>query len=151
MTGRFTISLDTKLAQEFDQLIRARGYRNRSEAVRDIVRQQLGSYRLRTERTPFCVGNLSYIYNHHERDLSERLTAYQHDHHDLVVSTMHAHLDHENCIESIIMRGRTPEVRRFAETLMAQPGVRHGVLNLVPVDLEAGGPNHAHLHIHPNI
>ena len=147
MTERFTISLDARLAREFDSLIRARGYQNRSEAVRDILRQQLESYRLRTDQAPFCVGNLSYIYNHHQRELAERLTAYQHDHHDVVVSTMHAHLDHENCIESVIVRGRTGDVRRFAEKLMAEPGVRHGALNLVPADLESGG--HAHVHSHP--
>jgi len=147
MTERFTISLDARLAREFDSLIRARGYQNRSEAVRDILRQQLESHRLRTDQAPFCVGNLSYIYNHHQRELAERLTAYQHDHHDVVVSTMHAHLDHENCIESVIVRGRTGDVRRFAEKLMAEPGVRHGALNLVPADLESGG--HAHVHSHP--
>jgi CopG family nickel-responsive transcriptional regulator len=149
MTERFTISLDARLAREFDSLIRARGYQNRSEAVRDILRQQLETQRLRSDQAPFCVGSLSYIYNHHERELAERLTAYQHQHHDLVVSTMHAHLDHENCIENVILRGRTQLVRRFADTLMAQPGVRHGSLNLVPTDVEAGGHDHPHLHSHP--
>jgi CopG family nickel-responsive transcriptional regulator len=149
MTERFTISLDARLAKEFDSLIRARGYQNRSEAVRDILRQQLESHRLRTDQAPFCIGNLSYIYNHHERELAERLTAYQHHHHDLVVSTMHAHLDHDSCIESVIVRGPTGDVKRFADALMAQPGVRHGVLNLVPADLEAGGHDHGHVHSHP--
>lgn len=149
MTERFTISLDARLAREFDALIRARGYQNRSEAVRDILRQQLETHRLRTDQAPFCVGSLSYIYNHHERELAERLTAYQHDHHDLVVSTMHAHLDHENCIESVIVRGRTRDVRRFADALMAQPGVRHGALNIVPADVKASGHGHAHVHSHP--
>lgn len=147
MTERFTISLDARLAREFDALIRARGYRNRSEAVRDILRQQLEAHRLRTDQAPFCVGSLSYIYNHQERELAERLTAYQHNHHDLVVSTMHAHLDHENCIESVIVRGRTHDVRRFADALMAQPGVRHGALNIVPADVKAG--RHTHVHSHP--
>ena len=149
MTERFTISLDARLAREFDALIRARGYQNRSEAVRDILRQHLETQRLRTDQAPYCVGTLSYIYNHHERELAERLTAYQHDHHDLVVSTMHAHLDHENCIESVILRGRTPEVRRFSDALMAQAGVRHGALNLVPADVDAGARGHAHVHSHP--
>jgi CopG family nickel-responsive transcriptional regulator len=149
MTERFTISLDARLAREFDTLIRARGYQNRSEAVRDILRQQLESLRLRTDQAPYCVGSLSYIYNHHERELAERLMAYQHRHHDIVVSTMHAHLDHENCIESVIVRGRTHDVRRFADALMAQPGVRHGALNIVPADMKAGGHGHAHLHSHP--
>lgn len=149
MTERFTISLDARLAREFDALIRARGYQNRSEAVRDILRQQLETQRLRTDQAPHCVGSLSYIYNHHERELAERLTAYQHRHHDLVVSTLHAHLDHDNCIESVIVRGRTRDVRRFADALMAQPGVRHGALNIVPADVKRGGRGHAHVHSHP--
>lgn len=146
---RFTISLDARLAKEFDALIKARGYRNRSEAVRDILRQQLESHRLYTEQAPHCIGCLSYIYNHHERDLAERVTAYQHRHHDICVSTMHAHLDHDNCLETVILRGPTGAVRTFAEALMAERGVRHGQLNLVPVDEKAGGHFHRHFHSRP--
>jgi len=147
MIERFTISLDARLAQQFDRLIRAKGYRNRSEAVRDILRHQLESHRLSTEQAPYCIASLSYIYNHHERDLAERLTAHQHDHHDLCVSTMHAHLDHDNCIETVILRGPTAEVRRFADRLIAERGVRHGNLNLVPVDLKS--TRHSHVHSQP--
>ncbi|MCX7180273.1 MAG: nickel-responsive transcriptional regulator NikR, partial [Proteobacteria bacterium] len=80
---RFTISLDADLAREFDQLIQARGYRNRSEAVRDLLRGQLEQSRQAREQSKHCIANLSYIYNHHERDLAERLTGLQHDHHNL--------------------------------------------------------------------
>ena len=80
---RFTISLDEDLARDFDRLIAARGYSNRSEAVRDILRGQLEGHRQETEQAPHCVANLSYVYNHHERELAERLTGLQHDHHDL--------------------------------------------------------------------
>jgi CopG family nickel-responsive transcriptional regulator len=152
---RFTISLDARLASEFDELIRARGYENRSEAVRDMLRQQLGAHRLQHDEAPYCVASLSYIYNHHERDLADRLTALQHDHHDLTVATMHAHLDHENCIETVILRGPTAAVRAFADAIRAQRGVRHGVLNLVPAELKAGGHHHhpgehpSHLHSRP--
>lgn len=149
MTERFTISLDARLAQQFDRLIRAKGYRNRSEAVRDILRHHLESHRLATEQAPHCIASLSYIYNHQERDLAERLTAHQHEHHDLCVSTMHAHLDHENCIETVILRGATTEVRRFAEQLIAERGVRHGNLNLVPVDIKTARHSHGHLHSEP--
>jgi CopG family nickel-responsive transcriptional regulator len=138
---RFTISLDTELAREFDALIAARGYGNRSEAVRDILRAQLETWRQTRDEAPHCVANLSYVYNHHERELAERLMALQHDHHELTVSTLHAHLDHEHCIESAILRGPTAEVRRFAEALMAERGVRHGQLNLVAVEV---GQRHAH-------
>jgi CopG family nickel-responsive transcriptional regulator len=143
---RFTISLDEKLASEFDRLIRERGYLNRSEAVRDMLRGKLDSMRLQEQQAPFCVASLSYVYNHHERDLAERLTGLQHDHHDLVVASTHVHLDHENCLETVMLRGKTEVVRRFADALIAERGVRHGQINLVPVDVDAG---HAHSHSHP--
>jgi CopG family nickel-responsive transcriptional regulator len=153
---RFTISLDAALARAFDSLIRDRGYRNRSEAVRDLLRRQLGAHQLEREAAPYCIAALSYVYNHHERDLAERLTGLQHEHHDLTVSAMHAHLDHDNCIETVILRGPTEAVRAFADAIQAERGVRHGQLNLVPADLDAGGHAHhdhshlpGHVHSHP--
>ena len=156
---RFTISLDGELAREFDALIAERGYGNRSEAVRDLLRAQLELWRQTRDEAPHCVANLSYVYNHHERELAERLMSIQHDHHDLMVSTLHAHLDHENCIESAILRGPTVEVRQFAERLMAERGVRHGKLNLVSVELgqrhshgykpKGHGASHHHVHLKP--
>lgn len=142
---RFTISLDEKLASEFDWLIRERGYLNRSEAVRDMLRGKLDTLRLQEELAPFCVASLSYVYNHHERDLAERLTELQHGHHDLVVASTHVHLDHDNCLETVMLRGKTEVVRRFADALIAERGVRHGQVNLVPVDSDAG---HGHVHSH---
>ncbi|TRZ56225.1 MAG: nickel-responsive transcriptional regulator NikR, partial [Rhodocyclaceae bacterium] len=108
---RFTISLDDDLARELDNLIAARGYSNRSEAVRDLLRGQLEKERQVRKDAPFCVANLSYVFNHHERELAERLTGMQHHHHDLTVATMHAHLDHDSCIESVILKGPTASVR----------------------------------------
>ena len=143
---RFTVSLDEELAQEFDRLIAERGYSNRSEAVRDMLRTQLEAYRLKQDEAKFCVANLSYVYNHHERTLAERLVQIQHDHHDLAVSTMHTHLDHENCIETVILKGPTADVRTFANTLMAERGVRHGQLNLVSLEID----KHTHEHPHTN-
>lgn len=145
---RFTISLDEKPAGEFDRLIRERGYLNRSEAVRDLLRGKLDSLRLQEQQAPFCFASLSYVYNHHERDLAERLTGLQHDQHDLVVVSTHVHLDHENCLETVILRGKTEVVSRFADALIAERGVRHGQINLVPVDVDAG---HGHTHSHPKI
>jgi CopG family nickel-responsive transcriptional regulator len=145
---RFTISLDEKLANEFDRLIRERGYLNRSEAVRDMLRGKLETLRVQEKQAPYCVASLSYVYNHHERDLAERLTGLQHDHHDLVVAATHVHLDHENCLETVMLRGKTEVVRRFADALIAERGVRHGQVNLVPVEAEAGH-GHGHVHSHP--
>lgn len=143
---RFTISLDTDLARAFDALIAERGYSNRSEAVRDILRAQIEQSRLAREDAPHshCIANLSYVYNHHERELAERMTRDQHAHHDLCVATLHAHLDHDNCMESVILRGPTAQVRAFAEALIAKPGVRHGALNVVSA--EFGAQSHRHPH-----
>jgi CopG family transcriptional regulator, nickel-responsive regulator len=142
---RITISIDEDLAVEFDQLIAKRGYKNRSEAVRDLVRTHLETARANEDKegAGYCVANLSYVYNHHERDLAERLTTLQHSQHDLTVATMHAHLDHDNCIESVILRGATVAVRTFADAITAERGVRHGQLNLVSVDI-SGGHDHQH-------
>ena len=143
---RFTISLDETLAAAFDHLIRERGYANRSEAVRDMIRGELESRRVAKAEAPHCVASLSYVYNHHERRLAERLTDLQHHAHDLVVSSMHVHLDHDNCLESLFLRGHTEEVRDFAGKLSAERGVRHGSLNLIPVQDEAP---HQHVHSRP--
>ncbi|MPN30473.1 Nickel-responsive regulator [bioreactor metagenome] len=147
---RITISLDEDLASAFDALIAERGYRNRSEAMRDLLRRELENARQRSEADGECVATLSYLYNHHERDLAERLTGLQHDHHDLTVSTLHAHLDHDNCIECAILRGPTTGVRRFAESIMAESGVRHGSLNLISVEVSASSQAHGHSHPHPH-
>ncbi|MDI1246450.1 MAG: nickel-responsive transcriptional regulator NikR [Rhodoferax sp.] len=144
---RITISIDTALALEFDRLIAARGYKNRSEAVRDLVRSHLEAARAAQGPAGHCVANLSYVYNHHERDLAERLTALQHDQHDLTVATLHAHLDHDNCLESVILRGSTVAVRAFSDAMMAERGVRHGLLNVVTVEVDA---QHAHPHDQPH-
>ena len=150
MIERFTISLDDALAQEFDRLIADRGYDNRSEAVRDLLRSHLDRQRESRDVDGPCVGNLSYVYNHHERELAERLMGVQHEHHDLVVSTMHAHLDHQYCIESVILKGPARAVRQFADAIAAERGVRHGSLNLVlvevgPMHTHGKGPAHAHV------
>ena len=146
---RFTISLDERLAAAFDELIKERGYATRSEAVRDILRAQLQTRDEKRDSKGSCVANLSYVYNHHERELSERLTSIQHDHHDLTVSTMHAHLDHDQCLETVMLKGPVSRVRAFADEIIAERGVRHGQLNLINVELSKphshGGSTHRHL------
>jgi CopG family transcriptional regulator, nickel-responsive regulator len=146
---RFTISLDEHLAASFDELIKQRGYTTRSEAVRDILRTHLQQNRVQRDHKGACVASLSYVYNHHERELSERLASIQHAHHDLTISTMHAHLDHEQCIESVMLKGPVQQVRAFAEQIIAERGVRHGQLNLISVELSRphshGGVSHRHL------
>jgi CopG family nickel-responsive transcriptional regulator len=146
---RFTISLDEKLASAFDDLIKERGYANRSEAVRDILRSQLQVREQERNSRGSCVAAVSYVYNHHERELAERLTKIQHAHHDLTIATMHAHLDHEECLETVHLKGPISRVRQFAEEIVAERGVRHGQINLVSVLLTEshrhGGAVHRHL------
>jgi CopG family transcriptional regulator, nickel-responsive regulator len=149
---RFTISLDDGLAVEFDRLIAERGYVNRSEAVRDLLRGLLDRQAEAAQPQSSCVACLSYVFNHHERELAERLLSLQHEHHDLMVSTTHAHLDHDHCIETSILRGPAPAVRRFAERLIAERGVHHGQLNLVLTEStrrHRHGSGHTHEHQRP--
>lgn len=139
---RITISLDSALADEFDQYISQHGYRNRSEAVRDLIRLKLESQRLAQELTGHCIGTLTYVYNHEERELARRLTTVQHEHHDLAVSTLHVHMDHDNCLETVVVQGPTRQVRAFADEVIARPGVRHGELYLIPVDVKDSTHRH---------
>lgn len=160
---RFTISLDRKLAGEFDRWIAARSYANRSEAVRDLLRAELDKARPEHEPDAQCVACLSYVYDHHQRELAERLTALQHAHHELTIASMHAHLDHDHCLETVILRGASAAVQQFADTVCAERGVHHGKLNLIGVELhephrpqghKAAGKQRAnalpHVHLKPS-
>lgn len=150
---RITISLPEELAAEFDRLIAERGYDNRSEAVRDILRAHLDRMREAREADGQCVASMSYVYNHHERELAERLMSLHHAHHDLSVSTMHAHLDHDHCMENVFLKGPVQAVRSFANALAAERGVRHGQLNLVMVELSREhhhGDGKPHTHLKPH-
>jgi CopG family nickel-responsive transcriptional regulator len=152
---RMTISLDAGLADEFERFIKQHGYRNRSEAIRDLIRLKLESERLEQEQQGHCVGTLTYIYNHEERELARRLTMLQHQHHDLAVSTLHVHLDHDNCLETVVVQGPTQQVRVFADEIVSRPGVRHGEVYLIPVDVKESGHQHGqslgrHIHRSPH-
>ena len=140
---RLTRSLDDDLADAFDALVRERGYENRSEAFRDLLRHDLGEVHRAEHPDGPCVATLSYVYNHHQRQLAVRLTDMQHAHHELTLSTTHAHLDHDLCIESVFLHGPTDKVQAFAQAVIAQPGVTHGHLHLVPMSVR-----HAHGHDH---
>lgn len=140
---RFTISLDDKLAQEFDAWIATRRYANRSEAVRDLFRSELERTSQQVEAGSECVASLSYVYNRHELDVANRLSKLHHDHHDLLIASMHVPLDHEYRLETLALRGKVLAVRQFADLLCAQRGVRHGKLNLISVELHQ---SHRHAH-----
>lgn len=148
---RVTIVLDDELVAEIDRIAAARGYQNRSEAIRDLARAGLRQQPdpVDDDRRP-CVAALVYVYDHAARQLPKRLTDAFHDHHELSLASMHAHLDHETCMEVTILRGEAGKVQHFAEHVIAERGVRHGRLVLVPsapdVLLHAHGSGHVHKH-----
>jgi CopG family nickel-responsive transcriptional regulator len=152
---RVTISLDDQLARDFDALAREESYASRSEAVRDLVRAAVEARRLAADATGACVASLSYVYNHAVRDLAQRLSDAGHRHHGLVVSTTHVHLDHEDCLETTILKGSVADVRAFANAVRAERGVRFTELNLVRVepndrhDAAAGHAHAGHQHLTP--
>lgn len=143
---RLTISIDDDLAADFDGHVARQGYQNRSEAIRDLIRARLDAERQQADPGAHCVASLSFVYDHHQRALAERLAEHQHDRHDLTVAAMHVHLDHHHCLETVVLQGETAAVRAFASALTAEPGVRHGQLNLVTMeDVEPHDhPGHRH-------
>jgi len=151
---RVTITLDDELMAALDHFITERGYANRSEAIRDLARAGLDQAAESAGGGAGSVGALVYVYDHEARDLPRRLTNTSHGHHDLVLATLHVHLDHQHCMELTALRGRTDEVRHYAEHVMAERGVRHGRLMLVPGQLaqerhaHGDAVPHAHDHIH---
>lgn len=145
---RLTISLDDRLAQELDELMRLRGYSSRSEAFRDMLRRDLGQQAATANPQALFIAVLSYVYDHHERQLATRLTELQHHHHELTVSTMHAHLSHEECVETAILRGPLGVLSDFAQSVIAQTGVRHGSINLIPLEAPAKDAGVGHIHVH---
>ncbi len=150
---RITISLDEELVSQFEEYLKRRNYKNRSEAIRDMIRDTLETDRMAHAQSGHCVGTLTYVFNHEERELARRLTHTHHHHHDVSVSTLHVHLDHENCLEAVVLNGPIHQVEAFANAVITQPGVRHGKLNLIPVDVQQehhhGNSAHKHSHTHP--
>ena len=149
---RVTITLDDELMAELDRIIAARGYQNRSEAIRDLARAGILEAADTLDRQGDCVAALVYVYDHNARQLSKRLADTFHDHHELSLASMHAHLDHDNCMEVTILRGKAHKVQHFAEHVIAERGVRHGRVVLVPTDVTGKphqhGPDVSHPHPH---
>ena len=122
-TIRFGVSIDSKLLDNFDQSIKNKGYENRSEALRDLIRDFLVKEKiLRDEQ---IAGVISIVYDHHEGDLSKLLTEIQHDHVDIIISTLHVHLDHHNCLEVIVVKGQSNQVKAFSDSLSIIKGIKH--------------------------
>jgi CopG family nickel-responsive transcriptional regulator len=131
---RVTITIDDELMADLDVLIAARGYQNRSEAIRDLARVGLQQAAVETAPEQDCVAALVYVYDHTRRDLPKRLTDAFHDHHHLSISTLHVHLNHALCMEVTVLKGKLGTVRHFADHVIAERGVRHGQLVVLPSD-----------------
>ncbi|MDZ7374924.1 MAG: nickel-responsive transcriptional regulator NikR [candidate division KSB1 bacterium] len=126
---RFGISMDEELLRRFDELIEQKGYSNRSEAIRDLVRDALVQRDWETADAE-VVGTITLVYHHRKRELSEKLLELQHEHHDFVLSTLHVHLDEDNCLEVLAVRGPARLVQSLADVLISQKGVKHGKLTI---------------------
>jgi len=127
--ARIGVAIDSDLLEKFDEQIQRRGYTNRSEAFRDLVRDSLIRERVSSPNAR-VVGTLTLVYDHHVRQLTNRLNDSQHDHHHEIVSTLHVHLDHDNCLEVILLRGLARNVEKIADALISMKGIRHGQLVL---------------------
>jgi CopG family transcriptional regulator, nickel-responsive regulator len=127
MLERFTISLEEDLLNEFDRHLRKHKYSNRSEAIRDLIRQSL--LKQEWDADDEVVGVINLVYNHRQRQLQDRITQVQHEFHHHVVSTTHVHLDHKNCLEVIIARGQAGQIQSLADQLIALRGVKNGSLS----------------------
>ncbi len=125
--SRIGVAIDDALLEQFDNLIATRGYTNRSEAFRDLIRNELVQETWQaSEREVF--GTVTLVYDHHVRQLADKLTVLQHAHFANIMANMHVHLDHHNCLEVILIRGKSKEVQTIANALIAMKGVKHGRL-----------------------
>ena len=127
--SRIGVAIDSGLLDKFDRLIAQRGYTNRSEAFRDMIRDDLVEKAWESPES-HVVGTVTLVYDHHVRLLSEKLTDIQHDHHRSILSTLHVHLDHDHCLEVLVVRGKAADVRKIADALISAKGVKHGRLTI---------------------
>jgi CopG family nickel-responsive transcriptional regulator len=127
---RVGVSLEKELLGAFDKLIAGKGYQSRSEAIRDLIRQQLSSDRLSDEKAE-AVAAVVLVYDHHATVIMERLTELQHSHFLKTISSLHIHLDHHDCLEVIVLRGKVGEINRMGDKLVSIKGVKLGRINLL--------------------
>ena len=123
--ARIGAAIDQELLDKFDSLIEKRGYTNRSEAFRDLIRNELIE-EVQTNSNAEIFGTVTLVYDHHVRLLTDKLTELQHQYHSAVISSLHVHLDHDNCLEVILVRGKASVVKKLANGLIAIKGVKHG-------------------------
>jgi CopG family nickel-responsive transcriptional regulator len=126
--ARFGVSLEKTLLKKFDSVVRDRGYANRSEAFRDLIRQELIKREWMEDGE--VAGAITLVYDHHRKDLVNTITDIQHDYQGIVISTQHIHLDHDHCLEIIAVKGKPVAVHRLADTLRSIRGIKHGTLSM---------------------
>ncbi len=126
---RFSISLPTELRRQLDRMCRAKGYDNRSLAIADMIRNQLVEHQEQSGHEDIA-GTITLVYDHHKHGLQEDLTDFQHDHYQSIISTLHVHLDHHNCLEVLVVRGPAVAIRQMADRLIGAKGVKHGKLTI---------------------
>ena len=131
---RFGISLDSNLSKKFDSRIQKKGYSNRSEAIRDLIRQEL--VQKEWEGAGEVAGAITLIYDHHKRELLNKITDIQHSFQDMIISAQHVHLDHHNCLEIIAVKGHSYTVQKLADTLKSVKGIRHATLSMATTGKE---------------
>lgn len=126
---RFSVSLPAQLARQLDQMVREKGYTNRSLAVADMIRDHLVEHQQKYGDQEIA-GTITLVYDHHQPHVQATLTDLQHDHHKVIISTLHVHLDHDNCLEVLAVRGRAGLIKHIADQLIAARGVKHGKLTV---------------------
>ena len=127
--SRFSVSLNGDLLDDLDAMVAEKGFANRSQAIADMVRHRLVEHRAELGSGEMA-GTITLVYDHHKPHVQAALTEIQHDHHDLIVSTLHVHLDHHNCLEVLVVRGEAKTIRKIADELLATKGVKHGRLTI---------------------
>jgi CopG family transcriptional regulator, nickel-responsive regulator len=138
LAGRFSVSLPQQLLADLDAMLVQKGYDNRSLAVADIARAWLVEQR-RENPDQEIAGAITLVYDHHKRNLQEQLTDIQHDHHEVILATLHVHLDHHNCLEIIAVRGRAGTIQHIADALIGAKGVKHGKLTITSTGKDLAG------------
>lgn len=131
---RFGVSLDNDLLKAFDAHIRLKKYTNRSEAIRDLIREDF--IKKEWDENKDVAGTITIVYDHHQRELVNRLTEIQHDHHAIIISSHHVHLDHDNCLESVVVKGRARDIKVLADKLKSAKGVKFGDLTMATIAKE---------------
>jgi CopG family transcriptional regulator, nickel-responsive regulator len=129
IAARFSVSLPPSLLRQLDQMSGEKGYVNRSSAVADMIRNQLVEHRQKSGNADIA-GTITLVYDHHKQHVQSALTDIQHDHHNVILSTVHVHLDHHNCLEVLLVRGKAAVIRKIADELTSAKGVKHGKLTV---------------------